>query len=241
MATYVLVHGAWHGGWCWHRVVAHLERAGHRVLAPDLAGLGRDRTAIETVSLASWADALHGLIDALPEPVVLVGHSRGGILLSELAERCPDRIRVLVYVTAYLLEDGQSLLDFHDPNGESPVGPNLLVAADNKSITIRAEIIRETYYNECSDEDVVLALSLLVPEPMAPLATPVHISPANFGRVPRVYIECARDRALSPAAQRRMQHWLPCRERITLDADHSPFLSRPDELSAALLRLADRA
>jgi len=238
MATYILVHGAWHGGWCWHRIVARLERAGQRVLAPDLLALGRDRTPAGSVSLADWADQIAALIDAQPEPVVLVGHSRGGIVLSEAAERRPAAIRVLVYVTAFLLEDGCSLQSAAAEEPESLVGPNLIVADDQRSVRIRDEAVRDIFYGECSDEDVALARALLVPEPTAPLGTPVRTSAANFGRVPRIYVECTRDRAMTLRSQRRMQAALPCRDTITLDTDHSPFLSRPDDLAAALLRAA---
>jgi pimeloyl-ACP methyl ester carboxylesterase len=236
MATYILVHGAWHGGWCWHRIVARLERAGHRVLAPDLLSLGRDRTPVGSVTLADWTEQITALIDAQPEPVVLVGHSRGGIVLSEVAERRPTRIRVLVYVTAFLLENGCSLQMATREHSESLVGPNLVVADDHRSVRIRDEAVRETFYGECTDDDVALARALLVAEPMAPLATPVRTSDANFGTVPRMYVECARDRAMTLASQRQMQAALPCRDTVLIDTDHSPFLSRPDELASVLLR-----
>jgi hypothetical protein len=80
-------------------------------------------------------------------------------------------------------------------------------------------------------------MSLLKPEPLAPLATPTRISAARFGGVPRMYVECTGDRAITHAAQRKMQAALPCRERITLDTDHSPFFSCPDELAGVLLGL----
>ena len=238
MATYILVHGAWHGGWCWHRVATRLERAGHRALAPDLLSLGRDRTPVGSVTLADWANQIAALIDAQSEPVVLVGHSRGGIVLSEAAERRPARIRELVYVTAFLLENGRTLQAAASEEPESLVGPNLLVADDQLSVGIRDEGVRDTFYGECTDDDVALARALLVQEPMAPLVTPLRITDANFGRVPRTYVECVRDRAMTLRSQRRMQSALPCRETITLDTDHSPFLSRPDELTAALLQVA---
>jgi pimeloyl-ACP methyl ester carboxylesterase len=238
MATHILVHGAWHGGWCWHRIVARLERAGHRALAPDLLSQGRDRTPVGSVTLADWSNQIVALIDAQPEPVVLVGHSRGGIVLSEAAERRPGRIRILVYVTAFLLENGCTLQRAASEQPESLVGPNMVVADDQRSVWIRDEAVRETFYGECSDEDVTLARALLVPEPMAPLVTPVRTTDANFGTVPRMYVECSRDRAMTLRSQRRMQAALRCRDTATLDTDHSPFLSRPDELAAVLLRAA---
>jgi pimeloyl-ACP methyl ester carboxylesterase len=236
MSTYVLIHGAWHGGWCWHRIVARLQRAGHSVVAPDLLSLGIDSTSASRVSLARWTTQIATLIQSASEPVALVGHSRGGIVLSAVAEKIPDRIRVLVYVSAFLLEDGVSMLDAAARIPESLVPPAMIISEDHLSATLRTDAIREAFYGRCDDDDVALAMSLLKPEPLAPLATPVRVSVERFGSVPRVYIECSADRAITHAAQREMQSALPCRERFTLDTDHSPFFSCPDELTALLLR-----
>jgi pimeloyl-ACP methyl ester carboxylesterase len=237
MATYILVHGAWHGGWCWHRIVARLQRASHRLLAPDLLSLGRDRTPPGAVSLESWTDQIAALAQSEPEPIVLVGHSRGGIVLSEVAERIPEHIRTLVYVTAFLLESGRSLQDAAVQDPESLVPPAMIIADDHQSASIRQSAVREAFYGQCSDDHVALAQSLLTPEPLAPLATPVHTTATRFGSVPRVYVECTRDRAITHSAQRRMQAAVPCRERITLEADHSPFFCCVEELASVLLRL----
>ena len=237
MATYVLVHGAWHGGWSWHRIVARLQRAPHRVMAPDLLSLGIDTTPPGSVTLRAWTDQIAALAESSNESIVLVGHSRGGIVLSEVAERIPERIRVLVYVTAFLLEDGRSLLDSAAEQSESLVPPAMIVAEDHQSATLRDSAIREAFYGRCSDDDVALAHTLLKPEPLAPLATPVHTTAERFGRVPRIYVECTADRAIPHAAQRHMQVALPCSRRVTLDSDHSPFFCCPDELAAVLLQL----
>ena len=237
MSTYILVHGAWHGGWCWHRTVADLQRASHRVLAPDLKSQGIDRTPVGEVTLDLWTQQIAALAQAQGEPIFLVGHSRGGIVLSEVAERIPDQVRALVYVTAFMLQNGQSLVDASALDTESLVGPGMVPAADQRSVTIRDDALRDTFYGLCSDADLELARSLLVPEPTAPLATPVRISAARFGRVPRIYVECTADRAMTLSAQHRMQEALPGAARITLDADHSPFFSRSRELSDVLLGL----
>ena len=92
MSTYLLIHGAWHGAWCWYKVIPRLERAGHRVVAPDLPSLGIDRTPVAQISLDTWTDSICGLLDAQDEPVILVGHSRGGILISQAAEKRPEKI-----------------------------------------------------------------------------------------------------------------------------------------------------
>ena len=237
MSTYIFVHGAWHGGWCWYKVVPLLERAGHRVLAPDLPSLGKDKTPVSEVSLALWAEHLCRLLEAEREPAVLVGHSRGGIVISEAAERRPDKVQTLVYLSAFLLRSGESLLQVANEDQTSLVLPNLVVADDQGSCTVREEALRDAFYADCPDEDVTLAKLCLAPEPMAPLATPVSVTDEHFGRVPRVYIECLQDRAIPPALQKRMYTAMPCQKVITMDTSHSPFFSAPQALVDHLVAL----
>ena len=238
MATFVLVHGAWHGAWCWYRIVPRLAQAGHTVIAPDLPSLGRDRTPIIDVSLAGWADSIGALIEATAEPVVLVGHSRGGIVISTVAERLPERIARLVYVTAFLLRDGETLLSVAETvAGTSRIVPNLVMTPDQSAIMVPGAALRQGFYGQCMEEDVTLAEMLLQPEAAAPSATPVHITPGRFGRIPRAYIECRRDQAIPVELQRRMARQSDCPVVASLDTDHSPFFSTPDALVAELLRL----
>ena len=237
MSTYLLIHGSWHGGWCWYKVLPRLEKAGHRVVAPDLPSLGMDRTPIAQISLDIWTNSVCQLLDAQAEPAILVGHSRGGILISQAAEKRPEKVKTLVYLAAYLLRNGEALLQVAQEYGSSMVLPNLLLAEDQSYATVREAALKEAFYGECSDDDIALARLLLVPEALSPSATPIRITESNFGRVPRVYIECLRDKAIPPALQKKMYTALPCQKDISLDTDHSPFFSAPDELVTHLLSL----
>ena len=237
MSAYLLIHGAWHGGWCWHKVLARLRMAGKSATAPDLPSLGRDRTAVEEITLQRWTDSVCGHLDEEGEPVILVGHSRAGAVISQAAEERPQKVRTLVYLAAYLLADGESVSQTALQDERSLVVPNMVLAPDRKSCTLRDAAIKDALYGECRDEDVILAQSLLAPEALAPLTTPIRTSAANYGRVPRVYIECRRDRAVSLSEQRRMVSAMPCQQIISMDTDHSPFFSAPDELTAHLLSL----
>ena len=127
MSTFVLIHGAWHGGWCWDKLTPLLEQAGHRVIAPDLPGLGKDKTPLAEVTLQTWVDYVGQILEGQPEPVILVGHSRGGIIISQVAESHPDKIKTLVYLAAFLLRDGESLFQVAQSESASLVSPNLIV------------------------------------------------------------------------------------------------------------------
>jgi pimeloyl-ACP methyl ester carboxylesterase len=241
MSSFVLVHGSWHGAWCWHKIVPRLERAGHRVVALDLPGHGRDRRDPGELTLAHYTDAIVGALDALPEPAILVGHSRGGLAITQAAETRPDAVSVLVYLAAFLVPDGGTVLDLARGDRDSLVPPNLVVNPERGWDMLREEAFVDTLYADCSPEDVALCRSLLAPEPIAPSRTAVSTTPGRFGRVPRVYVELLRDRAVSLPLQRRMQARLPCREVLSVDASHSAYFSRPDELAACLLSLPEVA
>ncbi len=236
MSTYVLIHGAWHGGWCWDKVVPLLEKAGHTVEAPDMPGHGRDKTPIQEVSLQAYVDRVCNVLDAQPDAVILVGHSMGGAVITQAAEYRPEKIETLVYLTAFLPRNGESLFQLGQRDTEASIGASLIMAGDG-SYTVKDEDIRELFYGDCSGEDVALAKSLLVPQALAPSATPLSTTDESFGRIPRVYIECLRARSISLSMQKRMYTAVPCRKVISMDTSHSPFLSAPEELVAHLTSL----
>jgi pimeloyl-ACP methyl ester carboxylesterase len=236
MSTYVLIHGAWLGAWSWDKVVPLLEKEGHIVEAPDLPGHGRDKTPIQEVSLQAYADRVCRVLDDQPEPVILVGHSMGGAVITQAAEHRPGKVETLVYLAAFLPRDGESISQFSNGDTEALIGPNLIMAEDGSS-TLREEGVKEMAFADCSDEDVAWAKSLLVRQALAPIASPVSTTEKSFGRIPRVYIECLRDRTVSPSVQKKMYTALPCRTVISMNTSHCPMLSAPEELVAHLTSL----
>jgi pimeloyl-ACP methyl ester carboxylesterase len=235
--VFVLVPGAWHGAWCWQRVIPLLESRGHRVLTPELAATGADPADAAVVTLDLWARSLAELITAQQQAVTLVGHSRGGIVISRAAELVPERLRRLVFVAAYLLPAGAQLASEARRDAGSLVTANMIPAREGVSCTLRPEIIDEAFYGDCDEETTAWARRQLTAEPLKPLVTPLEVTAARFGRVPRAYIECTRDRTITLGAQRRMQAALPCDPVLALDTGHSPFLSKPAQLAELLSRL----
>jgi pimeloyl-ACP methyl ester carboxylesterase len=176
MSTFVLVHGGWNGGWCWEKVVPLLEEAGHEAEAPDLPGSGDDPTPIPEVSLQGYADWISGVLDAQSEPVVLVGHSSGGVVISQAAEQRPDKVKLLVYLAAFLLRDGETLFSVAENETGSLILPNLVMSEDGASATIREDVIKEALFHDCSDEDAERAKSRFAPRPW-PRSSPRSPSP----------------------------------------------------------------
>jgi pimeloyl-ACP methyl ester carboxylesterase len=238
MATFVLVHGGWAGAWVWEKVVPLLEADGHRVAAPDLPAHGTDPTPAAEISLERYVDCVADVLDAQPEPVVLVGHSSGGVIVTQTAEARPAQIRQLVYTCAYLPADGQSLLDLGQTDPDQLILPNLEFAPDGVTATVRTEAIRDALFADCTSFDYERYLARIVPEPLAPAATPVKTTPERYGQVRRAYIECHRDRGISIDLQQRMHAVVPCDEVRSMDTGHMPMYAAPQDLAAHLVSLA---
>lgn len=232
---FVFVHGSFHGAWCWYRITAALERAGHRATAVDLPSAGIDPTPASDVGLSEQAAAVVDLLDGLPEPVILVGHSAGGPVISTVAEARPDKIAKLVYVSAYLLASGASIVSMLPSDPESLVPGSLVGTSDG--LFIQLDRARDVFYGTSPDADVALARALLKPIGVRTTLEPVTIGPA-FASVRRFYVGCRRDRAVTPTLQRAMCEALPCERVFQIPSDHSPFFSRPAALARILHAVA---
>ena len=198
--------------------------------------MGADSTPASEVTLDSWARFVADIAER-EHDCVLVGHSRGGAVISRAAELAPDAIRRLVYLSAYLLTDGESVAAEARRDTASLVAPNMIPVTRGITCALRSEVLREAFYGSCTDSDAERAIARLSPEPLKVLATPLRISSERFGRVARAYIETTRDRAVTLEAQRRMQAALPCSPVFTLETDHSAFLSQPEALARILISI----
>lgn len=237
--TFILVHGSWHGAWNWHRVKPLLESKGHRVYAIDLPGMGRDKTSVETVTLDLSVKSVCQLIDQAETPVILVGHSKNGIVISQAAEYRPEKIEKLIYLAAYLIPNEKTQREYSVQDVNGVLRPFVDIHEQSQSSTLRAEIYREGLYHDCDDYITELAKVLLSHEPIRTGITPLQLTEKNFGRIPRFYIECTEDRAVTPFIQKKMYEETPCKRVYQMDSSHSPFFSRPHELVDIFLEIAN--
>lgn len=243
---FVLVHGGFHGAWCWARTIAELEQLGHDAIAIDMPG-----HASRVNDLSTEATRRDAIVSVLEPGDVLVGHSGGGYDISLAADSAPDLVSHVTYLAAGLPLEGRSIVEatggvttrdsygnlqvlvsMDDETGMSRVvRPNV----DGRMTCFDYEITRNFFYHDCEEADARWAFSKLTPSPsgrytLDPLSLPTFWE----AELPRSYIICTRDRA-KPA---RMSHEVSARlgvDPLPIDASHSPFISRPRELAELLV------
>ena len=234
-ATVVLVHGAFHGAWCWDRVVPRLEAAGVPAIAVDLPGHGADGGP--PGDLHTHADWLRRFLEAQPGPVVLVGHSYGGAVITDAAAGVPGVAR-LVYLAAIVPDTGETMTTVMpdrvaDDDRASLVPEAMRVGADG-NLVVDPERAAAAFYADCADADVEFALARLGPQNAASFAQPVRA--AAWRTIPSTYVICHDDRAVGVG----FQHALATRttDTVEMTTSHSPFFSQPQAIAEVLVALA---
>jgi pimeloyl-ACP methyl ester carboxylesterase len=236
MATFILVHGAWHGVWCWKYIIPILEDKGHKVLLPNLPELDSNCNEIKNISLKLYVETVVNLINSQNDNVILLGHSFGGVIISEVAEALPNKVQSLVYLCAFMLKDNQKLMDIVK-DAPSPY-LKLDFLEDFSFCRVKEEAVALAFYNKCKKEDIDFATPLLLKHPYATFNIPVRITEQKYGTILCYYIECVNDNAISIDAQRKMWHLQQIDKVYTMDTDHSPFFSAPEKLVKILDEIA---
>jgi pimeloyl-ACP methyl ester carboxylesterase len=232
MTTFILVHGGFHGAWCWKQVIGPLSK-GHAVEAVNLPGRG----GAGRPELAAYLDTVAAAVDRAERPVVLVGHSLGGVIVSQFVEHRPDAVAGLVLVNALLVEDGEAALPKMQTIGEDWFFARpgaLTIAEDGSTFAVASELVIEGFYNCCQPADAEWAAAQFCPEPLGLVTMPLRVSSEGFGSVPKAYLGGRHDRVLPWWFQQKMSAAAGA-GLVDLGGDHSPFLSVPDELVAHLL------
>lgn len=237
MTTLVLVHGAWHGAWCFDRVVPRIRDAGVDVVAVDLPGHGDDAGPFTDLH----GDAAHvsRTIDAIDDDVVLVGHSYGGAVITEAGMH--DRVRRLVYLCAFALTEEETCFAAATVEAEAagisyegrPDAADAIVMHEDGTSTLTPAMVAAILYQDCDDATREWALARLGPQPMVTMAQ--SPSASAWRTKPSTYAVCANDMAVHPQIQRIMA--ARCTESLEWPTSHSPFLSRPELVADLVIGL----
>lgn len=236
--TFVIVPGAAAGAQDWGRVVQLLHNAGHRAVALTMPGHGNDATPIASLTFQNSVDyvcqvaKLYSDEDA-PTRVILVGHSAGGGIITQAAEQCTTYIKRLVFVSAFMPQNSQSALSLSEQYA-LPFLAYLVVPGDGFAYFAPNTPAQQLFLADGAPNDVTRFLSYGVPEPVVNVATPVSTTAANFGSVPRDFVELTNDQAILPSVQEAMMAAEPVEHLFKIASPHEVMISHAPELAAAL-------
>jgi len=237
--TYVLVHSAWLGAWQWEGVSNLLKAEGHVVITPDLPGHGNDKTSPANINMENYVKTLTDILDSQDNSVILVGHSFNGITVSRAAELRPEKVKKLVYLTAFLLPNGGSFLGAVQGVEGSKAVENFYLSEDKSYALVKEDEIQNAFAHDIPEEAFNGAKPYIVPEPAAPLMYELEITDQNFGSIPKYYIECTEDRAIPIAIQRAMY-----KDKVegvyTIESSHTPNFSQPEKVAEILINILQR-
>lgn len=241
MSTVILVHGAWGGAWVYDEVVHGLQLVGHLASAIDLPGHGNDSTPIAEVSMQAYVDRVSQEVASAEGPVVLGGHSLAGSVISQVAERMPEKIASLVYIAALLPQHGQSPLELMKSDEGGWLLPRMTFSEDGTYTTVSEDVVREVFLHDMTDARRV---DEMVPrfdtkQATQPFSDPAQLTHERFGTVRKAYIRCERDRVISTTLQDKMISSSPLDHVINLESGHFPFLSIVDRLVQSIDEIAN--
>lgn len=234
MSTYVLVHGASQGGWCWEKAKMKLEKNGHTVFTPDLPGHEAQSTLpYSEITFDRYVQRIVDIVTDIEGKVVLVGHSLGGAVIEKAIDELDEnKVAKAIFVSGFIPKDGDIVGEILKADVESELRDCFNLNEDGTAVELIPEKIGDIVYNGCRAEDVQIAKSKVVPQSVIPIGTPIRIKHRKDMR--RIGIICTNDKSLTPATQERMYRAAGCELRY-LESGHAPFFSHDNELTDILL------
>lgn len=233
MSTYVLVHGAWHGGWCWSKVRRLLEEAGANVYTPTLTGLGeRAHLASPDIGLETHIQDLLGMVEyETLTDVILVGHSYSGVVITAVGDRIPDRLSRLVYLDAVVPRTGQCLFDCTGADFRRRMEEQMRIRGEDWRIP-PASAERLGLFR---DHDIDWVVPKLVAHPYRTFIEPVQLGDAAATLVPRTYINCIGG---NPRGGPRAAQAEGIDDYHELSTGHDAMITAPGDVAELLLKMA---
>ena len=234
--TFVLVHGAWHGGWCWVRVAGRLTAAGHRVFTPTQTGLG-ERAHLMSASITpdTFTDDIANVLTAEElDDVILVGHSFGGRSISSVADRMPERLHRLVYLDAGLPQSGRSAFDLQAPE----VREARIKAAQEFSGGLSLPPPKPESFGVTDAADAAWVERRLTPHPFATYSLPLLLNNPVGNGVPVTYIRCVKPAYFNTANSAEYAQSRADWQYLEIATGHDAMVTAPAELTQMLLALA---
>jgi pimeloyl-ACP methyl ester carboxylesterase len=231
---FVLIHGAWHGGWCWDGVIKLLAEAGHSAEAPTMPGHnpGDNRSL---VTFNSYVDKIIEVLERQNKPVILVGHSSAGFLLQSAAPKVATKVERLIFHNAFILPDGMAQFDVVPPEIAQGM-TEAAKASPDKSVPVNEVFVRDVLMAGETKEVQDALIRRLTPQPLVLFTTKVNTKPFNKLTIPCTVLLCKGDISLPPGAYLGMAQNLGKFDLIEIEGGHEMLFAHPEVVARALIK-----
>ena len=230
MKNILFIHGAWGGAWEFQEFVEILKKQGHQASAIDLPGHGKNRAPISEVTMDAYVNHVIATAKTMEGPIILVGHSLAGAIISQVGERIPDRIERLIYVAASLPKNGESVIGVMQSDTGGELLPKLVFSPDQSFATVEVEDVKSILLHDVKEPDrlEVLAPKFDMKQATEPFMVAIKLTDEAFGSIPKTYVRATLDKAMTIALQDRMISAWKVDQVFTLESGHFPMMSMPD-------------
>lgn len=233
----VLIHGAWHGGWCWEGVTQELEKAGHTAEAPTMPGHNPD----DDRSKIGFEDYVNKIVSVLKQqaaPVVLVSHSSAGFLMQAAAPKASDKVERMIFLNAFILPNGKSQFDLVPKEASEGMTTAAKASPDN-CVPVMEDFVRNMLMAGDPKEKQDDLISRLVPQPISLFTTAVNTEDFEKLTIPKSVVFCKDDASLPPGAYLEMAKGLGEYELIEVEGSHETLFTNPEVVARGLIKAVE--
>lgn len=237
--TFVLAHGSWHGGWCWTRVAERLRKGGHQVHTPSYTGMGdRAHLLSKNITIETFVQDLVSVIESNElSDVILVGHSFGGVPITGVADRIPNRLKQLVYLDAVVLESGKSAFSVYPPEEAAARIRAAEQASGGLAVPVPPQL-PEVWGLKAGTADYAWVARRLTAQPLQTYTTALSLRAPIGNSVSKTYIECVQPKHPALAGSKALLRTQPGWKHVDFAGPHDAMITHPKELTELLLGIA---
>lgn len=236
----LFIHGAFGGAWEFDEFIETLAEQGHRAHAIDLPGHGQNTAPIPKVTMAAYVDRVIEAAQAIDGPIVLVGHSLAGAIVSQVAERIPEKIARLVYVAATLPKNGETVLGLMQSDEDGQLLANIVFSDDGSFATLADTHVKNLLLHDVQEPERVaeFAPKFAMEQASEPFMAAIELTDNAFGAVPKTYVRASLDKVMTLSLQDRMISSWEVEQVYTLESGHFPMMSIPDRFVEVIGEIA---
>jgi len=235
MKKYIFIHGACQGGWVWYKLEELLKSNNIDYETPDLPGHGNDKTPLNEITLDKYVESIRNIINKTDKKIVLVAHSMGGFVASQVAELENNKMDKIIYIASLIPKNNETISGMLKMDKTSKLMQGSIFSEDRLFVKLDLSKSNEVLYNNCSEEDIKFGKSKLCKQSLLPFISPVKLT-KEFEKIPKYYIKTLYDNSVSIEFQNEICNRYENVITKEIKSGHSPFFSNYLELFDIIIK-----